>query len=74
MKVVFWVLGSLLALVVGLMPEVALYFLYGVINPQTELTRVITVLSFLFLGGGACFGFGILGLALFAGVTKAVLE
>lgn len=74
MKVVFWIVGCLIALAVAVIPEVAMYFLYGLINPQSEVTRVITLLAFFVFGGSACVGFGAIGIAIFASVTGAVLK
>lgn len=74
MKALFWTVGSILSLAIASIPEVVLYFLYGIINPQTEMARVITILSFVFLGGGICIGFGVLGVMCFVAVTKAVLD
>jgi hypothetical protein len=74
MKILFWIAGSLLAGVVAVIPEAAMYFLYRMIHPESELARIFTFIAFWFGGIGLCVGFGALGFLIFFAVNKATLE
>lgn len=74
MKIAFFIIGTLLCIVLGLVPEFALYALWHVLAPTTEVMRVVTGLGFLFIGGGACIAFGFLAVAIWFALLKAVLE
>lgn len=74
MKFLFWITGTLLALVVGLCPEAAMYFTYNLIAPQSDLARCLVLAIFWLGGAGLCVATAIFGLMIFASVTKVVLE
>lgn len=74
MKFLFWVLGTLLALLVGLAPEIAMYFTYHLIAPQSDLARCLVLAIFWLGGAGLCVATAIIGLSIFLAATKIVLE
>jgi len=74
MKLAFGIIGSLCCLVFALIPEAAMYFLYGVVNPTTTLERILVLGAFWFGGAGMCVLFGFLALAVWTALIKTVLE
>lgn len=46
---------------ISITPEVGMYYSWGLISPQSELTRVLLIIAFWFGGAGLCVGFGALG-------------
>lgn len=75
-KVLGWglyILVSLLCLCISLLPEIAMYFLWQLVNPQDELMRVALVALFFFAGGGMCILFGFLGFAAWISITAALI-
>lgn len=74
MKLLFWTLGAFISLVIAAIPETAMYFLYGLIQPSGDVARALVLLAFWFLGAGMCLGFGALGIIMFCAVTSAVLK
>lgn len=60
--------------VVGLWPEAAAYGLYHLVQPETELGRIVTVLGLILLGGGLSIFMAILSFALFASGMTAISQ
>lgn len=73
-RVLGLVVITLICMVIAFWPEVALYFIYGLIHPTTEVTRIITLFAFWFGGSGLCIGFGFIGLSVWAIFAKALWE
>jgi len=61
-KALFLVLSTLACLILALLPEGVMYAIYHVIQPQTDLTRVLLLVAFWFGGAAFCLGFGALAL------------
>ena len=64
MKIVFALLWSAFCLVLALVPEIAMYLTYSLINPETTLAKVAVMALFWFGGAGLCVFSGVLGFAL----------
>ncbi len=54
----------------GLLPEIVMYFTWGLIDPVTVLERILTVGLFWVVGGGLCILFAWLALILWAFVLS----
>lgn len=74
MRLLFLCFGIVVAAAVTLIPETAMYFIYHLIAPQSDLTRGITLAAFWVCGSAVCVGFATLGFCLFVCVTKACLD
>lgn len=74
MKLIFWILGSLLALFITVLPELVMYFTYSLINPTSEAAKIVILLGFWTVGGGLCVFTAFLGFVTFLSVTKVATE
>lgn len=73
-RVLLFLLGSMLCLGIAVLPELAMWMLYGIIHPETEVARLIVLIAFWLGGSGVCIGFAMLAFALECAVLQAVLE
>lgn len=74
MKTLFILISTIVALFVGLLPEMAMYGLWNLISPVTEFGKILTVALFLTFGGGLSVLFGILGFVIWVAFVGAALE
>lgn len=74
MKFLMWLLFTIAAATIAVLPEVAMYFVYGLINPQSELSRVLVLIVFWFGGVSACIGFALFGFLIFMAATQEALK
>lgn len=72
MKALVIAISSIVCLAISLLPEVAMYFTYWLINPSTELGRVLVLTVFWFGGLSVCVFFGFLGFALWISIVSEV--
>lgn len=73
MKFIVWGIFSLLCGILMLIPEMGMYFIWHLLNPQTDLYRLGLIAIFVFGGGGLSFLFAILGIGLWGSGTQAIL-
>jgi hypothetical protein len=72
-----FVIGLIFSVLIGafaLLPEIAMYFTWHLVNPTSELSRIALGGLFWFGGAGLCLVFGFIGLAMWASCMKAILE
>lgn len=74
MRVLFAMVVTVVSLIIAVLPEAGLYFLWKLVNPQTDLARVLLGLGFLFGGGGICILFGFVACVIWVGGIKAALD
>ena len=74
MRIFFSLFASIVCLIIGLIPEITMYFLWGVINPETAALKALTIAIFVFGGGGLCFAFGVIAFVLWVAVMQAIIE
>jgi hypothetical protein len=74
MRFIFWFFGIFVSVVFAFIPEIAMYFIYNLIAPQSDLTRILLLVAFWFGGIGLCVLFGALGVLLAMAVTTAAFE
>ncbi len=70
LKVVGFIIWSLICLAFALIPEAVMYFLWGVIDPVTAIERLLVIAVFLIGGGSISVLFAFLGVALWANGVK----
>jgi len=73
-KFILWFVFSLLILFASLIPEMAMYFLWNLVSPETEAGKVGLVAVFAVCGGGLCILFGWIGLMLWVYLTDDFLN
>lgn len=73
MKFFIWLIFSLLCVVFALLPEITMYFIWHLINPSTDVMRVVVIAIFIFGGGSACVLFTFISLAIWGKGTEAIL-
>ena len=69
-----WLLGMVVIWAIALIPEMVMYFLYHLVQPESDLTRVLTLMAFWLGGGGLCVLLGFLGIAASFAWTAIVVE
>lgn len=62
---------SVVSLTFALIPEMAMYFLYGVIDPTTTMEKTMVIGLFLFFGTSLSVLFGFLGMGMWLAGMKA---
>lgn len=60
MKAIAVTLITLFCLGLAVCPELAMYWSWNLIQPESELTRILLIIAFWFGGAGFCVGFGAL--------------
>lgn len=73
-KFLMWLLVSAILLVGTLVPELVMYFLWGLVHPTTEVGRFAMAALFLIGGGGFCILFGLLGFAAWVSVSGEFIK
>lgn len=61
MKIIKFTLITLVCAMFALVPEIAMYFTWGLINPSSEAARIAVLALFWFVGGGLCVLFAYFG-------------
>jgi hypothetical protein len=74
MKLLGVVVVTFLCAILALWPEFAMYIAWHLINPESELTRILLVCAFWFGGASLCVGFGALGLYMWIHGINEVLK
>lgn len=74
MKFLFWFIGTLVSIFIAIIPEMAMYFTYQLISPESEGARIVTLIAFWAIGSGMCVFFAFLGFFIFTAITAAVLD
>lgn len=74
MKLFFMVLSTIGCVIFGLIPEIVMYFVWGLITPVTIIEKILVVGLFWFGGAGLCAVFavvaGIIWLAIMTALAK----
>lgn len=70
--IVFFLIVSIISLVVAFLPEIVMYFLYNLIDPSTFLERMVVIGLFLLTGGPISVFFAFLGLRLWVSFIEAM--
>lgn len=70
---ILYILASVLCGLIAILPEIAMYFLWNLVQPQDEIVRVALVALFFICGGGMCILFGFLGVAAWVSMTASLL-
>ena len=73
-KIAFFILGTLFCIIVGLWPEAAMYFVYNLIAPTTEMSRILVLALFWLGGAGVCLAFGVLSVVMWMGLIATCIE
>jgi hypothetical protein len=68
------IVGSIFILAVSLIPESVMYFVWGLVNPASEVGKIALAIGFWIGGGGLCFLFGFLGLSLWVAFIGFMLD
>jgi len=74
MKLIAFLIVTALSLLIGLLPELVMYFLWTVVNPTDQFVKVIMIALFLLGGGSLSIFFGVLGFAMWVALATAILE
>ena len=64
MKALFGIIGTLVCLVIGLIPEGVMWMLWGLIHPSSETSKILVLAVFWLGGAGLCFLFAFLAFSL----------
>lgn len=73
-KLIAGLIVTVVCLALALVPELGMYILWNIIGPTEEVSRMVLGICFFFFGGGACIGFGFLGMALWAAMIAVILD
>lgn len=73
-KILAGIVATLLAGVVAIIPEAAMYLIWHLVSPQSEAARIALVAVFVLGGGSLCFLSAWLAVLLWTTVMLAVLE
>ena len=52
MKTLTVIVSTLVCIILGTLPELAMWALWGLVHPQTEVGRILMIALFIFCGGG----------------------
>ena len=74
MKTFLFIIGTLISLVIALLPEAVMVMVWRQLDPHGFFEKVVTFMLFGFFGLAACFFFGVCGLALWGAIIKALDE
>ena len=59
LKILLAVIATLLCMVLGLVPEIAMWILWGIVNPITEVARLVLIVAYIFAGTGLSIAFAV---------------
>lgn len=72
-KFLYAIIATVFCIALGLIPEAIMYGVYSLINPTTELVRILVLCAFWFGGAGLCVAFATIAFLLWAHIMKEIL-
>ena len=74
LKFLIWILGLVVIWAFAMIPEAVMYGLYHLVQPESDVTRVLTLCAFWIGGGGFCVILAIVGFIATCAWTASVVE
>lgn len=73
-KFILAIVFTMFCIAFAVLPETAMYFLWHLIHPESELARILVLGIFWFGGAGLCILFGFMGFVMWAHGFVGILE
>ncbi len=69
LKLGLWLLFTGVCVIGGIIPEIAMHFIWHAVSPQTETGRVVLAIAFIAFGGSASVASAFIAFAVWAKVS-----